>query len=352
VLAPPLEGYPSLEVQGSHGEIGFALGARMRGRHRDHLALSRSYPDCLAYLHGRGGPHLERLLGHSRERFPHLVEELEGMAAGLEMPFMELFAHLCRSEIGVAVQTPGCSTLAHREAGRVLLAHNEDGDELDVGRAFLVRVHPPSGIHFDAFVYPGLPPCNAPGINACGIVQTTNYIQPWRVADGVPRYFFGRAVLEAPDLDEAVALATSGPRAFPWHHNLASLREGRLLSVEVMPEHHCVHEVEGSFVHTNHLVHPEMVAPDSREKDRPYESSLTRWRVLNAAIAARGAPTTRAEMLALLSSHAGRPFSPCRHPEGEIHGATLATAVFSGPPPSAVLYHGNPCLGRRRPWVG
>ena len=67
-------------------------------------------------------------------------------------------------------------------------------------------------------------------------------------------------------LDEAVELATCSPRAFPWHHNLLSLREGRLLSLEVMPDHHDVEEVEGGFVHTNHLVHPAMCGAAAGER--------------------------------------------------------------------------------------
>ena len=44
----------------------------------------------------------------------------------------------------------------------------------------------------------------------------------------------------------------------------------------------------------------------------------------------------------------GRPYSPCRHPEGEVHGVTFGTSVFQLPEKSMTLYHGNPCLRFRR----
>jgi len=46
--------------------------------------------------------------------------------------------------------------------------------------------------------------------------------------------------------------------------------------------------------------------------------------------------------------HDRRPYSPCRHPEGDVHGVMLGTAVFQSPEKSMTLYHGNLCLRFRR----
>ena len=102
--------------------------------------------------------------------------------------------------------------LAAAGVGRLILAHNEDGDDRNEGRMFVAKVTPPSGVRFISFVYPGLLPGNGPGFNDRGICQTTNYIEPKEVARGVPRYFVGRSVLEAKSLDEAVSLATCRER--------------------------------------------------------------------------------------------------------------------------------------------
>jgi hypothetical protein len=204
-------------------------------------------------------------------------------------------------------------------------------------------------VTFLSFVYPGLLPGNGPGFNAAGVVQTTNYIQPHRIADGIPRYFVGRAVLEAQTLAEAVDLVTVQPRAFSWHHNLASLDEGRILSVETVADpkpRHSVLEVDGLYIHTNHLLHDGMTG-DGQAADRPYDvpyiSSTTRLDVLTRALADHGPPTNVAEIMAMLTLHEGRPYSPCRHPEGEVEGITLGTAVFVAPNHTMKLYHGNPC---------
>lgn len=231
----------------------------------------------------------------------------------------------------------------------MVLAHNEDGDASNVGFTFLLKVTPPSGVTFLCFVYPGLLPGLGPSFNSCGIVQTVNYIQPRRVFDGIPRYFIGRAILESETLEQAVSLATIDGRAFPCHHNIASLREARLLSIETFPGRHHIMEVNGGHVHTNHFLHPEMKVRDPQQGCVRYRSTMTRYLVLKKAIEAAGSSPMRSnEMVRLLSLHEGEPYSPCVHPQGTVHAATLGTAIFEAPDFAMTLYHGNPCRGHRK----
>lgn len=353
VLDVPADGYPLIEVRGSHREIGRQLGSTMRKEISGLLGRSPDYARCQEYLLGKGRGRIERMLRHARTHFPQLVEELEGMAEALDLPFLKLFAFNCRSEINLLARADGCSTIALRKGDRMILVHNKDGGHQNVGRMYLARVTPPSGMTFLSFVYPGLLPGNGPGFNAAGIVQTTNYIEPMGLAGGVPRYFIGRAIMEARNLNEAVRIATMTPRAFSWHFNLASLPERRILSLETVayPEHrNDLLEVEGLYVHTNHLLHRSLSvdAAGGRSYDVPYLSSTIRLNVLGRAIAERGTPNSVEEIISLLSLHEGRPYSPCRHPEKEVHGSTLGTAVFTAPSIGMTLYHGNPCRGFAR----
>jgi predicted choloylglycine hydrolase len=357
VLGVPEEGYPLIEVKGTYREIGRQIGSAMRDHITNHLDLSEQFANCVDYLEGKDRETIIKMYHHARARFPHLVDEMEGMANALDTTMMSLFAFNCRSEIDLLKEPPGCSTIAIRDGDRVTLVHNEDGNDLNIGRMFLVKVIPPSGVKFIVFVYPGLLPGNGPGFNDHGIVQTTNYIQPRRVADGIPRYFIGRAILESINLDEAVALATMKPRTFSYHHNLVSLSDKRILSVETAayPEQkHDVLEVEGLYVHTNHFLHAGMAQEDetkTRLYDVPYESSTTRMDVLSRAIKEKGPPTNLEEILSLLTLHEGRPYSPCRHPEGDVHGTTLGTAVFEAPDKTMTLFHGNPCHGFKKEYA-
>jgi hypothetical protein len=224
----------------------------------------------------------------------------------------------------------------------MLLAHNEDGHRAYLGRMFVVRVRPPSGIRFVCLVYPGTLPGNGPGLNERGVAQTTNYIAPRTVPDGVPRYFLGRAVLEAESLDRAVAIATGDDRAFPWHHNLASLPDRRLVSLETWPGRHSRVDVRGLHLHTNHLLHESMQdVPEDRDyierSSGPRLAALRRF----ARTHELRAPD---DLLDALSDRSSRPCRVCRHPGDEVRGVTLASALFEAPRVEIRLAEGPTCL--------
>lgn len=345
----PEKEYPLFEVGGSYKEIGRQTAHVAGDIINRYLQTSPDFEKCVNYLRKNGKRKLIQMTEYARASFPGPVEELEGMAEGLGIPFLEVFAFNCKPEIGVLTGAYGCSTLGWCKDGRMVLAHNEDGNVSDVGNMFLLRINIESGVKCLSFVYPGLLPGVGPSVNSYGIVQTTNYVHPRRVFDGIPRYFIGRAVLESKNLMEAVSIATVKGRAFPCHHNIASLKKARLLSIETFPGRHHLLEVRGSHMHTNHFTHPEMMVSDPKEGCVPYESSTTRYRVLKNAIDSAGDPSTNPEdMINLLSLHKGSPYSPCRHPKGRIQGVTLGTAIFEAPELAMTLYHGNPCLGRRK----
>ena len=48
--------------------------------------------------------------------------------------------------------------------------------------------------------------------------------------------------------------------------------------------------------------------------------------------------------LRILSSHENAPYSPCRHPRGDVQGLTLATAFFDLNKAIFRLHKGNPCV--------
>ena len=45
----------------------------------------------------------------------------------------------------------------------------------------------------------------------------------------------------------------------------------------------------------------------------------------------------------ILTSHTNVPYSPCRHPQGDVKGMTLGTVWFDFEKATMRLYKGNPC---------
>jgi predicted choloylglycine hydrolase len=333
---------PYAELTGSYRDIGKNMGLAFKRQIKELFQVSQEFRGCVQYGVGKDGSEkIQSLLAVTKQRFPQFIEELEGLSEGIGEPFLNVFAWNCRSEIGVLKKPSGCSTIVLCREGRFVLAHNEDGHEENLGRIFIARVLPPSGIAFLSLVYPGILPGVGPGMNSRGIVQTTNYIAPLKLGEGIPRYFIGRAILEAGNLEQAIEIAVKTERAHPWHHNLGSLTEGRIVSVETFPERCSIKNIQGIYVHANHLVHEEMTGLPE-DKESVALSSLTRYKVVTEAVREK-TPENAEEMIRILSSHQGRPYSPCRHPEGSVHGATLAAAVFQSPETAMTLYRGNPC---------
>jgi hypothetical protein len=246
-------------------------------------------------------------------------------------------------------ETPGCSTLALVHRDRLLLAHNEDGDAAYDGLMFLVKVSVPGKPSFLRLTYPGIYSGSAPGMNDAGMVVTTNFIDGRAVRPGgIPRYFISRAVRNARTLDEAVRIVTHPERAFSFHFNVGSAKEKRILSVETSVDHHQVYEVRDLYVHTNHLILDEMKDTPQNEK-YVNSSSLIRYRILTAEaerLFDRLDEVDGDTLIRLLSIHDGAPYSPCRHPQGEVRGTTLAGSLFDLKKSIWRLYYGNPCRGR------
>ncbi|MCD4744825.1 MAG: C45 family peptidase, partial [Bacteroidales bacterium] len=216
--------------------------------------------------------------------------------------------------------------------------------EANHGKMFMVKATPPSGVTFLVLTYPGILIGNGPGINNYGIAQTTNYIASMQWNTGVPRYFLNRAVLEAKSLDEAIKITTDPNRAFAYHHNLASTAEKRILSVEVTPYNFQIKEPKGIYFHTNHLI-LEQTKNLPQEDEYVKTSSLSRFSVISKNI--KKLPSIKhirkKDIMDILSSHENAPFSPCRHPEGNVKGRTLSTAIIDINNASIEVYKGNPC---------
>jgi isopenicillin-N N-acyltransferase-like protein len=353
--APPAERreFPLLDVSGEPYAIGAAIGRRFAREIRQGIDRRRDWFDGLArFAENEGKPAFEAMIEAARRNLPDVLEEARGIAEGARIPFREIMVLNVRSELEAAQLAPGacpgCSTIVVAQDDKLLFAHNEDGDAAYQDLMFLVRILPRSGVRFLALCYPGIVAGNAPALNDRGLAMITNYIGTVAWRPGVPRYFLDRAALEARNIDEALGIVLHPDRAYGFHHVLAAMQHGRprAVAVEAAPTRSQVRELSGVYVHTNHLVLEDM--RDEPQMDVYVQrSSLPRYATITSDLARVTSPGTLGidDLARLLSSHEGRPYSPCRHPAGDVRGATLACAAFDVPRRRLRLYAGNPCRG-------
>jgi predicted choloylglycine hydrolase len=338
-------------VSGNHYQIGYTIGNYFKREIQLSFKRRKDWFETLKQYVATDTDHFFQHLKTMAERFyPHLMEELRGLSDGSEIPFNDLFLLNVKSEIETRMainskpEPPGCSTIYTITEKQKRLFHNEDGHFAYQDTMFVVKATPPSGVTVITLTYPGYLMGNGPSLNSNGIIQTTNYISSGKVKKGIPRYFLGRAILEARTLEQAIRIATHPERAFPYHHNLASFKTGKMISLETTPNSYEIFEPKSLYVHTNHLI-LDQTKTFPQNSQYVNTSSITRYRTISQALDNISDQTrvNLKEIFQILSSHQNPPYSPCRHPSGNIKGITLSTAVFNILKGTMRIYKGFPC---------
>ncbi|AZO08345.1 MULTISPECIES: C45 family peptidase [unclassified Mesorhizobium] len=239
-----------IEVSGSPYDVGATLGRFGRAALHDHFRQSAAWQELVSR---RFDTRIGMMATIVRDRFPRYWAELRGLAAGLELPFEDVFLWNCRGDIW-AMAPDGCTTVQLPGSPHVI-GHNEDGAPDFAGHCALAHVASEGGNHFTAFVYPGSLPGHTFGVTSTGLVQAVNNIRPLAAGAGTPRMVLARAMLDASNLDAALAVLRSAPRAGAFHLTLGQAGDERLLSVEFTAQVLSVDRVDVPRVHSNHLIH-------------------------------------------------------------------------------------------------
>lgn len=361
-VEPNENAFPFLEVAGSPWEIGRSIGQRFAQQIR--LGFERQaewFKDLRDYADGEGRPAVAQMLAAAKKHTPRAVAELEGWAEGSGVPFDDLLTLNLKAELAalkkertatcepIAESQPGCSTVVLSTGDQVLHLHNEDGADAYADLMFVLLCRPEDAAPYFVLSYPGILPGNAPGVNAHGIATSANFIGTSEVRLGVGRYFLDRMILESKNIEEAIEWSAHPERAYAFHHVFTSIPEKRAVAIEVTPSKKEIVNIDGLYIHTNHLVFKTM---KDETQDTLYvsSSSMTRWEVLSQWKAGLADPNSlnAKQLLEPLASHQGQPYSPCRHPAGDVRGFTLATVAFEAPSTAVTLYKGQPCMGRHK----
>lgn len=245
-----------LEVEGSPYELGQALGRFGKQAVHGLLLPSAAWTSLMAW---RGSAEVAAMQQLTQERFPAIWQEIEGLAAGLELPLADVFIWNCRGDLW-AMAPDGCTTvLLPGEGGATArLAHNEDG--LPFFKHHCAIVHASVRGHSDvvSFAYPGSIPGHTFAVNARGLGITVNNVRTRLVSAGVPRMVLGRAAL---NLDSAVAvqhMLEEVPRAGGFHFSVAQAGVASIASVEFTAHRVSMEWITAPALHANHLVHAAM----------------------------------------------------------------------------------------------
>lgn len=335
-----------LEVSGSHHEVGLAIGSHFaESIHRFFDSYDRLQQYFLPFYHTSTGKSCYKSyfeLHH--QRFPGYMRELEGIAEGAQRPFEEVFLVNLRGELsGLISPAPGagnhadqgCTDCLVLSADSALIGHNEDGSPAAARRMYVVNVNLDDGSAFSALSYPGFLPGNAFGFNSAGILHTVDHVAPQPIKMGASRHFLARSLLDAGTLEEAIRNITPADRASGFNYNIGSLSDRKILSVEVSPERHHIHEVRGCYAHTNHYIQlrgqKQHLTPSSQKR-------LARSQVLERTASEADA----GYVLSVLGNQTDRDYPIYRDATLPDDGATLCSALYDLDKRTLKIFHDHP----------
>ena len=300
--------------------------------------------------------------------FPHLATELRGIAEGSGLPFADILAMNCRTEImwraaveqahritawtGETSTASECSSFAlepdRTELGRALVGQNWDWYELLGEGVIVLEVERTDGPNYVTIVEAGL--LAKTSMNAAGLGIGINTLVSSRDGGGhgVPFHVLVRAVADAELVSDVVETLSSVPRASSGNYIIASA-DGAVLNVEVAPGGaqtvRPVCAMNGAVVHTNHFVREP--APGFDLAPVQMADSFVRYGRMSRLIADAPAPLTVSDLQLALADHADAPNSVCCHPDTRVAAAsrwaTLVSVVMDPATRTMHLAEGTPC---------
>lgn len=360
---------PLIEISGSPAERGRHYGEAAReqiGRSLDYYrqAFAASsgldWPDVLAKV----GP----WRGLVEDAAPHLLAEMDGIAAGSGFTPDEILALNARGEITrsrdsrFAELADGCSSFALLpEAtgdGHVYCGQNWDWREETEATTVMLRVVQPPKPTVIMQVEAGQ--VGRHGANSAGIALNANGLDGnFGTPRGLPQPVLRRLILDSPTLRDALQV----PHHLRQHiatNLLFTHRDGVAIDLETTPlNHRWGHPAGGVLVHGNHYQYgiPPAIADTYRlsSVDSLYRVPIIERGLAKARDAADPAGV-RKTVKETMSDHVGHPFGVCCHVrETDTAVRRYKTMMSSLVDLTAGEYRvlrGNPCEGEYQllPW--
>lgn len=231
----------------SHFGMGVKLGERLGHAVRCQLYETRAlYGAAWEEYRERAREYLRQ----AETMFPHLVNELQGYAAGADVSFDDLWLSNLRHEV-LQYRSRRSSSIVTN--GGLVSGHNEDCSEVGE-RPFILRRTFRGKTKLELH-YPGTLGGNAWSVNRSGWVQLVSSLRHREQAVGVPQCLIARWLSDAEDpqrsVNELARMPHSANQNFTWHH---FTRASQNWTLETTARHHDFRRATVPFSHTNHYL--------------------------------------------------------------------------------------------------
>ena len=317
-----------LTIVHAHGDPvrrGRIIGRELADGHARSVEFTRRY----TRRHGLDDRDLEPLLAPylaaARRAVPRLVAQLEGIAEGAGLRFLDVFAVNAFEELyavlegsvpppaGVVIgpapppsPVERCTDFLIRAPGATILAHNEQWYAGDDGGVAVIVEHPDSDEEVAIVAPASVGTLPLVGMNARGGALGLMSLGGLDERAGVPRALLGRDGVEAVDRADALRRAGRPGRAGGYSYMYA-FRGGDAFTLEVTATRESLIETP---VHTNHALD----AAVAQVAEPPSDRSLSRHD--RACTLLEGDdPLTVEDAMRILADHGADGQDICVHPD-------------------------------------
>jgi predicted choloylglycine hydrolase len=265
---------PFIRVKGTNHDIGKQIGEHFQKR------ITQAFEECkevndLIEFDRKHPERLDKVESLAIKHFPRYMDEIKGISEGSGLDYRQILVANFRHVPFKDDILESCSTIIFKNDAKIILTHNEDYESVMGKYSYLTAVELNNGTSFFAHSYPGCISGNSFGFNSHGIVFTANSLPNPVKRIGLSRILFGRCLLEAKTMEEAIeSTQLYSPRSGGASYNIVSLQENKTVNLETTADDSCLTEITDKYFHTNHYI-------SEKFKNIPYPkygNSKTRYR--------------------------------------------------------------------------
>ena len=342
----------TIEVSGSHYEMGFQYGAACPEilKMRDMTYGLFGGPGKAREMYVKYAP---LYLPAAEKYAPEIIEEMKGMADGAKAAFEDIFFLNITYEISAPmVPLGGCTTFAaYGEAtagGEVIAGQNFDFIEPWEEYMVLLKMNPAHGPGFMAVTAAGC--LGLIGLSSAGLSVNLNLLRnkdSLTLTGGVPTHIILRKIFMSESIAEAIAAVAAAEGRMAKNY-LVTSGQGDIAGMETTTNDMDIQYPErGIYTHANAFKAERfksadlapLTSPDSYIRaPRLYQLMQKRYGKLSADV-----------MKQLLQDHNNHPGSVCRHPNPKAPlpiaqmAKTLVSMITFPKERRALIAYGMPC---------
>ena len=313
-----------LELSGTPIEMGKRHGAALKKLIREQVVDYRK--NVIATFGKENGERIlkyvvkeSKFIEDIKKHFPHVYEEMEGIAKGAELEIDDILLLQMYEEVyeGAAQELKidplkrddgKCTTLtcAGRKGFPNLNAQNLDYTSNLDGAQLMIHYTYPSGLKILLYTFAGQ--VGGIGANNKGLSMVCNTLPEGskRKNDGLGGTYITRGLLEQGSVAEAVAWLKKMPQFGCYNYSLTDFKESRM--VEYSPKDLAVREVPRDtqfLAHTNHIhwLKDRNEIPDyPGGEPKENTSTVVRQKAADKQLAGKGATATVDDLKAILTA--------------------------------------------------